>query len=90
MPRGDAICYIQRDTVLTVAFGSGPHPGLGQPRTLFATAAKEFSLRQSGSEGHPVCPDPGGSRFIGVRETGAPAPRSILFIQNWLPASSRR
>ncbi len=88
--RGDAIYYVHRDTVTTVSVGPGPRPALGLPRAFFTSPAQELELSAREFAGFPLDAHPDGARFIGVRRTGAPASRAMLFVENWLEEFRKR
>jgi len=88
--RGDEIYFVKSDTLEIVQVGPGPRPVLGLPRPLFSTSAAEFDLRPTRSAGVPVDARPDGARFIGVQRVEASAPRSLLFVQNWLEEFRKR
>jgi hypothetical protein len=81
--RGDAIYYVNRDTVTTVSVTPGPRPELGLPHALFASPAQELQLSSRSRAGFPLDADRDGARFICVRRTASPAVRSIVFVENW-------
>jgi WD40 repeat protein len=88
--RGDEIYFVKGDTLEIVHVGPGPRPVLSLPRPLFSTSAEEFDLRPTRSSGVPVDALPDGARFIGVQRAAAGAPRSLLFVQNWLEEFRKR
>jgi hypothetical protein len=81
--RGDEIYYLKGDTLRTVSVGPGPHPALGLPRAFFAATAADHGLDADEYEAFPPDAHPDGSRFIGVRRTAPPAPRAMVFVENW-------
>ena len=88
--RGDAIYYVNRDTLTMVEVGPGPRPALGLPRALFAAPAGVLMLSGNFLEGWPLDAHPDGSRFIGVRRTASPATRALLFVENWFEEFGKR
>jgi len=73
-----------------VPVGAGLRPTLGLPRPLFMASAPEFELSASMMRGAPVDAHPDGARFIAVRQTGPPAPPSLLFVENWFEEFRKR
>jgi WD40 repeat protein len=88
--RGDGIFFVKGDTLDLVAVGTGPRPSLGLPRALFSTTSEKFNLRRTRFSGFPVDASHDGARFIGVRQSGAAATRSLLFVENWLEEFRKR
>ena len=83
MPRGDAIYYVNGDTVATVAVGAGPRPVLGLPRALLTLPARDATAERGFLGGGPIDAHPDGSRFIGVKQMAASATSNLVFIENW-------
>jgi len=88
--RGDAIYYVNRDTVTIVSVGPGPRPVLGLPRALFTSPARDLALSAREYAGFPLDAHPDGARFIGVRRTASPAIRAMIFVENWLEEFRKR
>jgi hypothetical protein len=88
--RGDAIYYVNRDTLTTVEFRPGPRPTLGLPRASFSAPAKDLALSESSFEGWSLDAHPDGSGFIGVRRSAAPTARALIFVENWFEEFRRR
>jgi hypothetical protein len=81
--RGDGIYYVQRDSLVEVPVGSGPHLTLGLPRPLLSLAAEGLMLSSNWFSGLPMDASADGSRFIVVRRTESSTSRALLVVENW-------
>jgi WD40 repeat protein len=88
--RGDAIYYVQNDTLTVVPVGPGLHPVLGLPKPMFSLAAHGLELSASAFAGLPMDAGADGSRFITVNRTESPTSRSLLIVENWYEEFRKR